>query len=625
MTLVEQIDRAWELRTGRRIQECLGVVSSIRQQLNISCDNITIEKLHALAESHPWLLVSKFAVLQASLAGILRGPKEAYPVLHLADRFIRHYQSQCTYDLAYERGRTAFLEGRFAFALEEFTLAAELASSAAERARGLVNVVFCFENMGMETLKSRETLERALSEVPRDSCTYEIVQSQLDAFFVRTEFRSGRLAALVAPGRPAKECTQALYHKLYYRQLPYHRYFHPKVEIEPGAMLGSEELLNRHYLWRTLLGVLHPDDAFVSNVSERCDRIYLWTWRWLVSPESLPAKRLGFLLDQCVFSDLDGRMTVEDTVLLRNALLWLSLFDYSAEAQIQSRIAELHIPSNEPMPVLELESLLIHYFLAKRDRNDVLAHDLKQAIVHHPLFASEELFFPALFRASEGNAKDLAGVLGALGARIASTIQGVTDDGVSRVVVDLARSSIEDKLTGEKIVSEPLVAALDLLHAHPQVPCAQFLELVFGYSHYEPDIHLPKIHNLLTRLKRLCRPEINFRVKMGSIIAAGNWSKVQFAGDRMVSKQLGALPWSSFFGKRQEVPDKASGRSSRPDWAGALTRHQVEKFLGRPRSTTNRLLSRWMDKGVVAREGHGKQVFYRVKSPATNKFSEVRL
>ncbi|MBI1860828.1 MAG: hypothetical protein HYR96_07920 [Deltaproteobacteria bacterium] len=52
------------------------------------------------------------------------------------------------------------------------------------------------------------------------------------------------------------------------------------------------------------------------------------------------------------------------------------------------------------------------------------------------------------------------------------------------------------------------------------------------------------------------------------------------------------------------------GRNILPAWNGLISRLELENRIGRPRSTTNRLITRWIDEGKIRKEGNSKSTRY---------------
>src|SRR5207237_1271108 len=130
--------------------------------------------------------------------------------------------------------------------------------------------------------------------------------------------------------------------------------------------------------------------------SEKVDRIYLWVWNWLRDEEGFHVSRIATSLAGGWVTGAAGRFTVEDKLLIRNSLLWLSLFDPESRQRIDELLESLAIPSPSRCPLLDLEHLVIRHLIALRDGDSSSASDALSLMTRHPLWSSPEILFRQL-------------------------------------------------------------------------------------------------------------------------------------------------------------------------------------------------------------------------------------
>src|SRR5690606_26572869 len=108
--------------------------------------------------------------------------------------------------------------------------------------------------------------------------------SQLSCFQLRKGFRHANFENLFSDKHLLS--SQAHYYQIWARFLPFHAFYHSQRD-DYLSFFGADttQLYLKQFRFRTLLGRLHPDDFKNPRLSEIVDRIYLWTWRWLIDSD----------------------------------------------------------------------------------------------------------------------------------------------------------------------------------------------------------------------------------------------------------------------------------------------------------------------------------------------------
>ena len=278
---------------------------------------------------------------------------------------------------------------------------------------------------------------------------------------------------------------------------------------------------------------------------------------------------------------------------------------------------------SETYPIFELEALFIHYCRALRDRDTAVAKDLSAEIESHPLSQEKEIYFGKLARILNGKKVKLPGHLVPFADHLLSAFSQ-KETGKQALTVDLTLFLVSVPQEKKPICSRPMALAFDLLRMGRGASLEDFCRTCFGLSRFDPTIHMPRVYNLLWRLNSLKHSGLKFRVRDGIVYSEGDWRRVSFVRDGLLSKQLSAQPeWATLITEssaRHEPSEPSISKKSSLYWEGFLKRAEVEKLLARPRSTTNRILKRLVTQGVVIREGGARHARYRLK-----QLSEINL
>jgi hypothetical protein len=189
----------------------------------------------------------------------------------------------------------------------------------------------------------------------------------------------------------------------------------------------------------------------------------------------------------------------------------------------------------------------------------------------------------------------------------------------------MARYEIQETATGKKTISEPMCLALDLLRTRGTVSCDELTQVCFNLRSYDPLVHNGKIFNLLARLKKLTTNRPRFRMKSGHVLADGPWDGILLRKAHLSPADLRFSPeWKGLlYDATEDMPRAAPARhgespselAARVPWDKELSRRDLEQHIGRPRSTTNRILKKWLDEGLIVRRGNARSTRYVLKAP----------
>jgi hypothetical protein len=382
-----------------------------------------------------------------------------------------------------------------------------------------------------------------------------------------------------------------------------------KADFLEDFALHSESLYGQSYRLRTLEGTLHPSDSLEVKPSLAVDRIYLWTWKWLVKPHQFPIERILSVLDSTQMIEHESRLTLEDRLMLRNALSWIGFFHTNHEAPIEKKLRPIIDPKGRDYPLLELEYWIISYLKGlKQAQSKTLSQDYLTAIESHPLFNSSGLRFKEMICGPAQS--DLLPFC----SRIEEQVRPDLKKKVGLLFVNEATFEVIQN-DGARIISEPIARAFALLSRSQTVDCSDFVSECFGIPRYDSSIHDRRIYNLLSRMKLLMPPETGVRVKTGKLYAQGDWSQIKIGDGAGQTRESEAL-FRSWL--RRSSAEGATPRTlsvpTKERTGCLISRDDIQRILGKSKATTHRQIQTWERSGHLVRVGKSRNIRYRVGS-----------
>lgn len=528
----------------------------------------------------------------------------------------------------YEKAFTLFNRGDYVTAGDQFLLAYHAATVDTEKAMALVNAVICFDHLGLEAQSFCSELKQLVDGLA-DSKIRSIILNQTINLGLHAAFRSGNIKAVLVDSELAHQgiWDQNSHFYRWVSLLPFHAHYEPKPPVLLARTPSEQYQGLQQFRFRTLTGVTHPADDNVRNPFEFVDRLYLWTWRWMVDPTQCPIEHLLKLLRRTLIGESIVSLTEEDRHLLRNVLLWVSLFDELADPAFLEKAIEIDRGLRTPMPLLDLEALTVRWLLALRDKDKVKARDYLKCAQANALWKDPDIHFGQLVsRLSGENGKTLPESLGGLERRLRKMLADSHDEtGHIRLRVNVNTGELEHTRSGKRVYSPSMVQALSLLNEHPSVRCEELLRACFGLSNYDPQVHNARLFNLFSRLRLHCGPVPSFHIKAGSVYSKGSWTHLSFKRSGSGSPQIHS-EWRTLVQGLRNTPSGTARKRgtmslSKLPQHGPITRSLIEKHLNVPRSTANRILTRWVKKGTLQKSGAGKNTIYRF--PLVEQFESL--
>ncbi|MEK6705312.1 MAG: hypothetical protein AABZ06_05945 [Bdellovibrionota bacterium] len=626
----DRIQHAWDLRRAQKIEECLRLVPVLKAEV-------------AGSELDP-AQEAELQLLEASLLRVQGKIDRARTKVEETGEYLFKCGVGVHFNLEFERGVTFLLDGSFAEALDHFLRAAVICRASdrdmERKIQALLNAAICMENLQLPMEKTLSEIESAMDERGDVSG----VKDQLCALRVRQTFRQGQIdASFASAEKSSPEMNQARYQALWMTALPWHSRFRLADGEALSNLSAAPFFHQKNYRLRTLQGILHPQDINAPRASDFADRIYLWVWMWLRSPKEFPLERILAVLSQTELDQILYRLTAEDRQMLRNALLWLGLFDPASSASLQSLLRRLGQSGLRHDPVFEIEWLLVLWLQAERDGKSLVAKDTLTALRLHKLWNSSEIRFREIVEQIQGKGPSGACTGGESFDGLVGHLRQLLDREDStfgeRLLVDLDRFQIRVTSTGESLISQPIAWALEILRDQETVSCEEFALVCFGIRRYDELIHRAKIMNLLSRIKYLFTSAavgpLRLGIKSGFVFAHGSWKGLMLVKSEASPLRVRFAPeWKQFIhsGGQSErrngdlLSTKTSQQSSQNIFVNkvseTLRREELEDLIGKSRATANRQLLMWRKQGLLFKEGGARSTRYRLSEKLQAQLAE---
>lgn len=615
----EIVDEAWQTRINGEIDRSLLIFSQLRQiapMLKERLDEIQIGKI---LNQEPEELYLDILLLQASLARGQKRHDEYKRVISLIENVVVQRSLPKPYWLVFEEAITAYRGGDFTNSLESFSIAIDKARNQFERLLATINYACCLYGLGQSFDKSLTECQRLIEELSSNTHLGTIVEQQL-ALKLFHYFRMGQFNQLLQSKVPAGSPPEFL--KLWCLQLPYHRFYSDGKTAETTLLFQSTSCLEPAYRQRTLLGLTHPSDNEPNRISDWADRLYLWVWRWLLSSDSFPIEKVLLTLAPIKQSATLNYLSVEDKKLVRNALLWLGLFDPSSRRCLDSLLKLVEVSGVEHYPLLEVERLLIYYWMALRDCHHQSAKDYLVALKHSPLFEEQDLCFYKLVKDSLSSTDPLYG----LWKRLRKFVED-SEHNKHEVIIDFESFKVVNTRSQKQIISEPIVCAMHALSVDGVASFQKIAAVSFGISQFDPLVHNSKIFNLVARMRTVFSPTFKFKTKQSKVYLLGDLGNMLCKN--YCSGELSLFNYADWrevvYERRQRGPALVVASTIHATMDDVLSRKQIQAICKKSRATTGRLLQSWQNKGWVKKVGSARSTKYRFSSFLKNEIKEGRV
>lgn len=634
-----RVDQAWRLRLKGKSEESQAAYLKLRESLGLGRAQLLPGPGWSDGQAPETVALAIDVVLLGGSLARAQGKRDkALAAVAWAESTASGFELGDSFYLSLERGIAAHIQGDFERALQRFTDAQSVAFLPWQKAIALGNLLIELELLGIDATRTLAAFNDVCAALKQED-QFEAITRPLALYNARAAFHQGRFAhalAIAAERERTSSVDQVHYFGLWMRTLPYTTAHAPLVAAEVERLLAAANgVYQKDYRSRTLRGVLHPDDLEGFVPYDAADRVYAWTWRWLVSPERFPVFDAIKVLAALAPWARKASLTFDDRQLVANALLWLGLFAHEPRSRIDKALArfERDADGGRTASVLRFERELLEYLYALRDGTSAEQETRAAQLAGHPHWDNDELVLADLARALLGephSVQRLAPLHELLLALRSLAQEARVPDDVA-IVVNVLQGTLTISGTDGPLVSSSMARALSMLREREVVTCSDLLLQAYGIGSYSPVVHERKIFNLLARLKQVLPPKPVIKVKSGFVVATGGWDHVQIVGIGAHAAQLAAEDgWTKVLESARMSDSAAMAapitaarahaasprvRAGAMALSGTYTRGQIERLAGRPRSTVARWLAESVRDGLVERKGQARATSYTILEP----------
>lgn len=490
----------------------------------------------------------------------------------------------------FEKGLALFVNGHWIPASSYFLKASQLSPHEPGKAACLLNLIFCYENLGIGFGESLGELEAALSEVSLTDLLG--IRSQVDALKLRILWREGKLLDSDFLKFEYSEITQANYFLLFLKQIPY--FSDPSTDLQIEAFSKKPgHLFNKDFRLRTLSYHHAKDDREIGRLSDFIERMYLWCWKWMADPLRFNFDLIVQTMSEFPWDELKRQesLSLEDQSLLILSLGWISKFDPSCR------------------PVFELAAERLKF--ATTNQSLVIEKKIQERVI-------ADLGFDDLSLPSKTASK-----LEKMFLKFKDSSQTEFVQRPEFIVVDWTTQTIRGG-DGKKIHSRILCAALKILSEFRKVSIQDFYLYCIGLAEYDSYLHSAQISNILFKLNKILKNKFSVRQKDGFVFIEGVKDGLQFFyGDPRSEILLQNRDWPVVLNNlknRFELMRSDKKLSSKKGLLAItaqfqkFTRADVQMSLNLSKTNAHRILRSWLTSQLIERSGHGKRCCYKLKS-----------
>lgn len=577
------IKKAWDLREARKIEASKEIQSLLRQTSGLSPQEEIELRLLAVSTLRADGDLEKGWTLLDEVRGLADELGEPLP-----------------FQFYFQKALNCLFVGQLTTALEFFIKSKNRAVDTADQQKALVNILLCLENLGLAADGTLAELER-IAQNNRDKQVKSRIRKIVETYRQRQNFRNGQIAAVYAAQADDSDFQQMEYYKLWVSELPYVAASWDMKEEYLAEMSSSSSLHLKSYRLQTILSADRFGSEQSAPIGEECDRLYLWTWRWIADMGEQNQRLLRELLIRFDYATSLKKMSCEDVQMVRNALRWIGLLCPDLKPKFHDFLRTLESQNIPIFPIYEFELLWIQYLEVIQKGGKSLASSSnarRRAIDEHPLASCRDLQFQAVFDS------------------ISSRFTSRTSPS-NGILVDSDTGQI--KSSGKTVlISQPATRLLETLIERESLRFDDALDVAFGINPYDDGAHCAKIYNLIARIKKVLPPSVILQTRDRRIYFRDPRFKLSINRDRLASTlNLKALKLTiDTQTLRRETVDrwihprlvlkKALGGRKQ------LSRTELQSLIKASKATTNRWIKLWIAQGLIQRTGQGRSTVYRI-------------
>ncbi len=562
-------------------------------------------------------------LLYASMVRRDKNPKSSQVIVDLVHNWLQEQHSPLVFQYHLQSGLNSLAQGARSKAMHDFVAAKALAVKPLEQLFSGINLVLCLEDLGFDYDNELDSVKKLLSTCAHESWVYSIL-AEYEALCLRKSFRAADIEYLRQLCDAGFTGDQAKYYIAFITNLPFFGVQEDLRSVAKKAVASLVERINEGYLvpfeLRTIRGLAVDDDDSVEvRSTERIERIYLWTWRWLLVPHTHDLNRILQTKD-ILFKRAIGVLTRDDFLKLENALRWLALFAGVDSASISLITHSLQFTSQREVPLLDYESLLLDWLFARRDGDLKTADHIAKRLERHCLAENKDFslntLVKSLLESLENAPSPWDNLYPAL--REVVTPQGGVKSGISIDVMSGQVKCFKDNILTHDVRSPAMAQLLSFATRIATVPAAEVMHRVFGIPRFDVAQHEQKLGKLLVQVNKLAKPWLRFSRRSALIYIDGDRSKAQMAsttphtecwglqGDGAGSLLRTSLTLGTSPAKKAKATEDHKTRGD-----GLMTRQDIQELLNCSKSAATERIHEWVEAGQIARIGEGKASRYK--------------
>lgn len=560
------LESLWNLRFSNQIEECE------RQLCTLLNRSLQITEIRP--DQTPWVLSTfvKMGATEKNVAdilslytSILRRRNE----VGLAQEVLSALQpmlSKSYFHPTFQRGLNHFHRDEIDLAFEHFVRTRKLAETPFHSLAATFNLMACAEDLGVlvDGGEFQKEFEK-LSPTER-----QILNEQYLGYCARGCFRKHKLEELVHVCQEPELSGQSLYYVCYLLELPYLN-LKEKVNgaerLREKLLLQSQEQYQMRFSINTLLGFLEGENDKETRSSLISERLYLWTWRWIVKPDENLLEKIKCFLKKVHLES--RRRSLDDQIQISLALRWLRLFGVPLSAGLKKMI----------LSTKNIDSTLFQTYFFESQTIDQIEN--KEAVKLKGYF--ENPLIKGLLRPMQ--------------------IESLES---TRIRVSWQNFTIQ--VPGNQMIQdEVLTKFICLYFERPLVPSTLVANEILEIKEFDEFVHGNRLAKFILKINRDLKSFLKVSKKGNYLYLKGNWDLIDISE-----------PWKHYkvvqnvFRPQEKLEISTPFLSDEVSVTDMFSRTQLQIMLGVGKTQSTVLIKHWLNEGKIEVSGKGKKTLYKI-------------
>ncbi|OFZ25352.1 MAG: hypothetical protein A2381_19250 [Bdellovibrionales bacterium RIFOXYB1_FULL_37_110] len=604
-TLRAHLDNTWKCRFERDKGRTFECFVKLKQSMN-AYESSDYKKVYVdVKRKFGKPMALEYLTIWGSVKRLMGKQSESLEIFNLIDELKDDESIKNNFYIYFEQGIQMLIKGAFEKAFEYFILSKELAPADNLKVAASLNELIALDNIGANISGSIEKIKQLMINL-KDQDLGMVIKTTLKNLEAKHQFRAGDFSEILS----GEFQSQGKYIKYFVQSLPYQKEVTVPESINLFQMANASDLHLSDYRFRTLSGKLNQDDFLQYQISDWSDRFYLWTWFFLKEPYRFSFLRISDFVSSFNWKMI-SQMTAEDQAMVLNSMLWIGLFSHQDYHAIIRKFYKYSSYNKEQIYTLfDFEKNIIQYFFALRDKRMDLAGDMLEGLKKHSLFTSNAINLSDLLK----DTLEIDHPLFFLHQQL-SKFKGI-DYLDNYTYVDITKGQIIKSYKKRQTVinSRYYAVALNEFVSREVVKKNDFIHAVFGIYSYDPIIHDSKLKTLLSRIRKDLGISLN--IKDDNIFLNTTTRLVcldmpvyckEIKNARALFSATGVTKSKGSKDKNDPLDKNVKDLGLEDKW---LSRNELQKYLDKSRSTTNRLINEWLNEKMLIKKGTFRNAQY---------------